>query len=144
MIEDSFEAVYQKFKMQFYKSVFAHDSDKSGELNAMEVFSVEVIYALNEPTISEFANFTGMSQPNAAYKIANLIKKGYIEKEQMTSDRRVYRLNVTDKFMQEYGIRTEYIRDVIENVESILEPECLEVLDDALRILSDSMSHGEE
>ncbi len=32
----------------------------------------------------------GISTPNAAYKIGSLVKKGYVEKIQSTTDRREY------------------------------------------------------
>ena len=44
-------------------------------LTALEIFSVEVILALKNPTIQEFANFIGLFSPNAAYRVNSLIKK---------------------------------------------------------------------
>jgi hypothetical protein len=42
--------------------------EKAGSLSATEAFSAEVIYLLDHPTIGEFADFIGISQPNASYK----------------------------------------------------------------------------
>ena len=55
MLEKHFSEVYNKFKLQFYRRVFELVRERDGSLSAMEAFSLEVIYMLNEPTVSQFA-----------------------------------------------------------------------------------------
>ena len=88
MLEDSFTEVYTKFKLHFYQEIFSAFQDQEAGLSAMETFCMEVILALNEPTVNEFASFVRISSPNAAYKINSLLQKGYLEKRQSSSDRR--------------------------------------------------------
>ncbi|NCB75017.1 MAG: MarR family transcriptional regulator [Clostridia bacterium] len=98
-----FEGIYRYFRLAHYQNLFATISEKPGSLSATEAFSVEVIYLLGEPTIGEFADFIGISQPNASYKVNALVSKGYITKESGESDKRECRLAVTKKFRDYYG-----------------------------------------
>ena len=88
MLEESFNQVYTKFKLHFYRTVFSRFQTREASLTAVETFCMEVILALKEPTINEFASFAQISSPNAAYKVNSLIQKGYVEKIQSPHDRR--------------------------------------------------------
>ncbi len=71
MLSDIFQEVYNIFKMNFYKSM----CDNSRELTMQEAFSLDIIYMLKNPTILEYANYMKISQPNATYKINQLMQK---------------------------------------------------------------------
>ena len=98
MLEESFDRIYTKFKLHFYQTVFSKFENREASLTAVETFCMEIIRALDEPTINEFASFANLSSPNAAYKVSSLVRKGYVEKVQSSSDRREYRLRPTQKF----------------------------------------------
>ena len=66
---------------------------------------------------TEFADFLGMSSPNAAYKVNNLVKKGYLRKVNSEVDRREYYLEVTEKYMNYYNVSTSYVDEVMDRVE---------------------------
>jgi len=116
MLEDSFFAVYDKFKLEFFRSVFALVREREGSLSAMEAFSLEIIRELNEPTVGQFAEFLNISQSNATYKVASLIKKGYIVKENSDEDRREYHLLLSDKYYGYIGLMQDYIATVTERI----------------------------
>ncbi len=97
-------AIMERLRLEFYRRVFINLKQKESALSTSDVFSLEVINALKSPTISEFANFIGISQSNATYKIANLIKKGYIEKQVCMDDKREYHLKLTDKYRSYYDM----------------------------------------
>ncbi len=107
-----FEGIYRYFRLAHYQNLFATISEKPGSLSATEAFSVEVIYLLGEPTIGEFADFIGISQPNASYKVNALVSKGYITKESCESDKRECRLVVTKKFRDYYGTQMPDISNI--------------------------------
>ena len=86
MLEERFAEIYTKFKMSLYAKVFKQLDDSYDGLSAVEEYSEAVKYAHGRPTIKEFASFSKQSTPNAAYKINNLIRKGYIIKEQSAED----------------------------------------------------------
>ena len=56
--------------------MFTKVKERTGSLSATEAFSLEIIQALDRPTISQFANFIRVSQSNATYKVNTLIGKG--------------------------------------------------------------------
>ncbi len=105
MLEESFERLYLLFRANYYKRMVEVIGTREGSLSATESFCVEIIYLLNRPTISQFAHFLKISVPNATYKIAGLIEKGYVEKIPSSVDKRETHLAVTRKFLDYYGLR---------------------------------------
>jgi DNA-binding MarR family transcriptional regulator len=116
-------SVYDKFVMEFFRRIFEMVKEREGSLSAMEAFSVEVIHELNEPTIGQFADFLNISQSNATYKVNSLIKKGYIEKQNSTTDRREYHLVLSDKYYRYTGLMRDYIGTVTGRIEKAFPPE---------------------
>jgi DNA-binding MarR family transcriptional regulator len=135
-LEDYFQEVYAKFKLNFYRGIFERLKDRLGSLNATEAFAAEAIYALREPKIGEFAEAIGISQPNATYKVNSLIKKGYVKKINSPIDKREYHLKVTQKFLDYYNINSEYIHIVMERIKKRFTPEQTAQLAEMLRIVS--------
>lgn len=91
---------YARFRLISYRSMFRLLRERDSSLSAAEAFAVDVIYLLQEPTIKEFADCLGISQPNATYKVNHLIQKGYVQKTPSQEDRREAHLHVTDKYMR--------------------------------------------
>lgn len=113
--EKLFEDVYLNFKLHFYQQVFKNFESREATLTTVESFCMEVIYALGNPTVNQFATFIGISSPNAAYKINNLIKKGYLNKVQSDTDKREYHLQVTEKYINYYNVSATYVSEVLKN-----------------------------
>ena len=139
MLENNFAKVYTKFKMSLYAKIFNQDVDVDDRLTAIEVICVEVIYALNNPTIQEFANFAQLSAPNAAYKVNSLVKKGYVNKVQSEVDKREYHLEVTDKYMKTYGITYDYIGIVMERIRNRFTPEEVAEVEKLLQVINEEL-----
>lgn len=135
MLEESFERIYTKFKLHFYQSVFSRFQTGEASLTAVETFCMEIIRALDEPTINEFASFVNISSPNAAYKVNSLIRKGYVEKVQSPSDRREYHLRPTQKFHDYYDISSAYVQRVMGRVRERFTPEEVAQMDRVLEIV---------
>lgn len=123
MLEESFERVYSKFKLHFYQKVFEKLQNREATLTTVETFCMEIIYAMNKPTVNEFARIANISSPNAAYKINNLVKKGYLKKVQSQTDKREYHLEVTDKYLNYYNISYNYLNTVMDRVQERFSPE---------------------
>ncbi len=136
MLEQRFAEIYTKFKLSLYAKVFRQFDDKDEGLSAVEVFCVEVIYALGNPTVNEFASFCKLSAPNAAYKINNLVRKGYISRVRSTEDKREYHLNVTDKYMTDYGITYDYMNVVMKRIRERFSVDEVEQLEKILDVIS--------
>ena len=107
MLYKIFEHLYLIFRTKYYKKVLQDTSLKDNGLNTTENFYAEIIFLLNHPTISEFANYLNISLPNANYKINSLAKKGYVKKIMSPDDRREIRLELTNKFTDYYGLNDE-------------------------------------
>lgn len=138
-MEESFAEVYNGFKLHFYREVFGNWTDREATLTTVESFCMEVIYALKRPTINEFASFIRISQPNAAYKVNNLIKKGYLNKVQSETDRREYYLEVTDKYLAYYNVGSFYMYETLARTRKRLTKEQLETAVEVLHIILDEM-----
>lgn len=110
---DEAVALYKRLRLYHYQSLFGRIRDKDGSLSATEAFSVDAIYLLGEPTIKQFSDFLGISQPNASYKVSSLIAKGYIEKLPSPEDKREYRLRVADRFYRYYDDSSLVFRNAL-------------------------------
>ena len=135
MLEKSFDRIYTKFKLHFYQAVFSKFENREASLTAVETFCMEIIRALDEPTINEFASFANLSSPNAAYKVNSLIRKGYVEKIQSPNDRREYHLRPTQKFHDYYNLSSDYVQEVMERVRERFTPEEVAQMDRVLDIV---------
>ncbi|WP_164995868.1 MarR family winged helix-turn-helix transcriptional regulator [Miniphocaeibacter massiliensis] len=136
MIEKLFDEVYEKFKLNFYKNIFKSFENREATLTATETFCVEVINALGRPTISELTEFLEISQPNTAYKVASLVKKGYVNKVQSQEDKREFYLELTDRFRKYQDIKNEYIKVVIDRMKNGLPEEDLKKFEEILYKIS--------
>ena len=139
MVEDLFAEVYDKFKLNFYRNIFQGFTKIEASLTATETFCVEVIYALDHPTINQLGNFLQLSQPNTAYKVNNLVKKGYVRKIQSQEDKREYFLEVTEKFHKYYDVKNEYMRIVLQRAEEKFTSEEMQMFEHILKVMSDEL-----
>lgn len=136
MLKNAFFNVYTKFKLHFYQEIFERFQNREASLTTVETFCVETIQALGRPTINEFATFMRISNPNAAYKINSLIKKGYIRKVQSQKDRREYHLEITQKYINYYNISTSYMIEVMDRIAQRFTPEECAKLEEMLNVVS--------
>ena len=139
MLEEKFNEVYTKFKLHFYRTVFGRFQKREASLTTVETFCMEIIMALEEPTVNKFSRFVGISAPNAAYKINNLIQKGYVRKEQSEADKREYHLVATQKYIDYYNISHRYLGKVMERVQRRFSPEDLAKLEEMLTVISEEL-----
>ena len=139
MIEKSFNAVFDRFKFQFFRRIFDLVRERDGSLSAMEAFSLEIIDLLNAPTIGQFADFLNISQSNATYKVNSLMRKGYLVRQNSETDRREYHLILSEKFYNYMSLLTSYENTVMQRVEQRFSPEELETFDRILRVMADEL-----
>ena len=127
-MKDKFETIYKLFRLHLYQQVFKTLNKNYTDLSTSEYLCLESIYLLNEPTVSKFAQYLGISSSNAAYKVRQLIKKGYTEKKNSPTDARVYSLVPTDKFYSFYKDNNNFIYYIFKQIETILDKEELDKL----------------
>ncbi len=134
--EEAFSEVYTTFKLHFYREVFRNFDNREATLTTVETFCMEVIYAMQNPTVNEFASFIQISSPNAAYKVNNLIRKGYLKKVPSEKDRREYHLQVTQKYLDYYNVSTNYVEHVLKKVRDTMTDQEWEDFHHVLDIIS--------
>ena len=139
MFERKFVEVYDKFKLQFYRKIFEKVKERDGSLSAMEGFSLEIIRALGEPTVGQFADFLNISQSNATYKVNNLIRKGYLVRQNSTTDRREYHLVLSEKYYSYAELLTDYELTVVDRIKERFSEEDIEKFSEMLTIISDEL-----
>lgn len=137
---DAMSSVYLKYKLNFYKNLYRNnDSNKEDSLTVMEKFCAEAIFALQGPTVNQLAKFIGVSQPNAAYKVNNLVKKGHVEKVRSQKDRRQVHLFVTEKFKTYYKVNYTYLEDIISSLKEEVSEEELAAFKKILDVMDDGI-----
>ena len=139
MLQENFLNVYDKFKLEFFRRIFELVREREGSLSAMEAFSIEVIHALHEPTIGQFAEFLNISQSNATYKVNNLIKKGYLIKQNSTTDRREYHLVLSEKYYGYTDIMRSYVKTVVDKISDDFTEEEIATFEAMLQRISDEI-----
>ncbi len=140
MLEDDLHNIYLKLKLYYYRRIFRKIAENEKDtLTALEAFCAEAIYGLGHPTLTEFANFINVSQPNAAYKIANLERKGYVQKTKSSEDGRIVRISITDKFLQLYGTSERYVSILAKRLERKYSKEELDQFSSIMRSISEDM-----
>ena len=123
-LAEAVSELYKNLRLSHYRNLFGQLREKAGSLSATEAFSAEVIYLLDRPTIDEFADFIGISQPNASYKVNSLVTKGYLERVNSDDDHREAHLYVTKKFLDYYGQQLPDMKGAVSSaLNSFTEPE---------------------
>ncbi|MCL1848697.1 MAG: MarR family winged helix-turn-helix transcriptional regulator [Clostridiales bacterium] len=118
VVEQHFDKLYLMFRANYYRQFVKEISAKEGSLSATESYCVELIHLMKMPTVSDFANFLGISVPNANYKINSLVSKGYVIRQTSEADRREQHLRVTDKFLRYYGLNDKVISRLMQSIQS--------------------------
>ena len=98
MLQESVLRLYRRLRLDGYRKLFGAVQEREGSLSAIEAFSADLINLLGEPTLSQFAEYVGISQPNATYKVNQLVSKGYLNKTVQAHDRREIALTTSEKF----------------------------------------------
>ena len=129
--------LYKKFRLMTYRELFGRIRDRDGSLSATEAYAVDVIFLLNNPTITQLAETLGISQPNATYKVNNLVAKGYVSKTVSEDDKRECRLSVSDRFYKYYGNLDHFADRAAAALEKEFSPEELQTFQVMLRSLGE-------
>ena len=139
MERSALSEVFTKFRVHYYRDVFNRIQSRELSLTTVEAYCVEIIHALGCPTINEFANFIGISSPNATYKVNSLIKKGYVEKVQSETDKREFHLKVTDRYFKYWNLSEKYFEIVEGRMKNALSEEEYEFFNSIMKKVSDEL-----
>lgn len=140
MLSEEIRRLYQHFRLRNYRALFGRIREKDGSLSATEAFAADVIFLLGSPTITQLAETLGISQPNATYKLNQLIQKGYVEKVPSTADRRELHLHVTDKYMRYWNESSSTMHRALDLLQQRFSDGELAVFSRMLQVLADTLS----
>lgn len=108
-----------------------------GKLGVIDLYYLEAIYQLKEPTIGTISKLLGQSTPNTNYHIKKLEKNGLIEKRLDNVDRRVTHLFVTDKYTKMLEKDSDYWTELQRKLEEEVTPSDLATFKRVLRQTTD-------
>ena len=132
MLEQQFDKLYLMFRANYYRQFVHEIGTREGSLSATESYCVELIHLMNNPTVSDFADYLGISVPNANYKINSLVKKGYLVRQTSENDKRKQHLVVTDKFLNYYGLNDKVISQLMKSIRKDFSQDELDTFKDML------------
>ena len=89
-----FLVLYHRMRLTVYRRLLR----RTGQLSTADAFATDVIYLLEQPTLTQFAGEMGISQPSATYRVNELAQKGVVEKIASPRDRREGRLRVGSEY----------------------------------------------
>lgn len=138
-LSDVMNSIYLKYKLNFYQNLYRNNDSSEEPLTVMEKFCAEAIFALQGPTVNQLARFIRVSQPNAAYKVNNLVKKGHVEKVRSQKDHRQVHLFVTEKFKRYYQVNYRYVDDILTCLKGKVTEEQLDVFKEVLEAMDDGV-----
>ena len=140
MLYEKLKTLYEKVRLRHYRELFSRVKERIGSLSATEAYAADVIYLMGSPTVSAFAQTLGISQPNATYKINNLVAKGYAVRTASDEDRRECRVSVGERFFSYYNTDYPFIAESVEELRNNYTPEELALLE---RMLDDMTRYME-
>ena len=144
MLGETFAQLFRKYRLFCYRKLFAAVREKPGSLSATEAFSADIIHLLGSPTVSQFAETIGISQPNATYKVNNLVAKGYVCKTASEEDKRECRITVGERFFKYYGNSTRFIDDAVDALRTDYSEDELKTFEKVLHSLNRHIETREE
>ena len=133
------EETYMRMRSLFFREILLGYPGGLSDLSLADTISLEVIHALDGPTVNEFAQFMGISAPNAVYKINRLVEKGVLEKKRSEEDRREYHLVPTSKYFQYQEVSKDFLASFSERIRERFTPSDCDRLEEVLRILRDEL-----
>ncbi|MBQ0134465.1 MAG: MarR family transcriptional regulator [Clostridiales bacterium] len=143
MLRDEISRLYRQFRLLHYRKLFGRIRERDGSLSATEAFAADVIFLLDEPTVTALADTLGISQPNATYKVNNLTAKGYVHKTASEDDRRECRLQVSEKFHSYYDSSDSFLQPALEKLRSEYTEEELKKFETMLASLNEAVADAD-
>ena len=169
MLSQEILDLYKKSRLMTYRAMFGRIREKTGSLSATEAYAVDVIYLLGrKPPSTELgiralrikgqsrrrmlaaiiaansSESVGISQPNATYKVNNLVAKGYACKTISEDDKRECRVTVGERFYKYYGNSTRFIDNAVDALREDYSEDELKTFEKVLHSLNRHIEKREE
>ncbi len=95
-----FEQVLIQINEIFHESITQYKEEMVGksefsDITVSQLFYLEAIYHLHNPTLSQLADHLKVSKASATAAVQKLIRKGLVSKTQSSTDQRVYHVHLS-------------------------------------------------
>ncbi len=90
------------------------------EMTVNEEYYLDILYYLENPTFSEFAEAAEITKPAATQIIKRFISKGYVQKKPSETDKRVYHLEINDTIRQYFAESDRRLDEIYQDALSCL------------------------
>ncbi|MEG1483165.1 MarR family transcriptional regulator [Clostridium sp.] len=128
--------------LELHKKTFNKDQLIKGI--CMPPSHVKVIFSLSHTTgsssLSHLASTIGVSKPNLTPIIDKLIQDGFVNRYEDPNDRRILRVELTEKAKLLLELQTQKFKDMLSEKLSILTPDDLNSLEDSLSTVTTILS----
>lgn len=130
---------------ELYDKVLIHYQNKYEEqvtlqeLTANDEHYLDILYTLENPTLTTFAEKATISKPAATRIIHRFVEKGYLTREMSSSDRRTYYLKLNDEIKAYCKRNYELFDEVFDECISVLTKEEQKNLYEMIRKVNQQM-----
>lgn len=135
-----YSQTYRLFRLEFFNNLYSSIKENNANIFANDLLDAEVILLLENPSISDFANFVGISLPNATYRINKLTKVGFVEKFFSDEDHRETILRPGAKFLELYAKNGNYGDFILKKIDEVLNNKERKTVFKALEIINKALS----
>jgi DNA-binding MarR family transcriptional regulator len=111
------------------------------ELTVHQLRYIEAVHALGTPSITEIAAKLKFTKASVTASVNKLCHLGYLLKEQSTSDKRVFRVNLTEKAEELVKVKLRALNDYSNFITSALNKEEVEQFETILTKIVTLFSH---
>ena len=129
-----YDVQYVKEGKDYFLRIFI-DNPNGISLEDCEKVNNAITDLLDDANYIKQQYFLEVSSPNVSYKIKNLIQKGYLNKVMDEKDRRIFHLEVTDKFKKFYNKNDYSGMFVIDKIEKMFDSSELKRLEELLDLI---------
>lgn len=144
MLQDVLHDLYDKLRLKILTQTYEAGEQDEMPLTSVESYSMETISALERPTVAQFARAMHISAPNAAYRVASLVKKGYLSKVRSVKDARIYYLEPTALYRRYVGSNESFIEEISEKIKERFSRDDYDRLTEMLEIIDKELIPGSE
>lgn len=103
-------------------------SSRFKDLSIKEMHTIEAIGMYQENTTSEVAKKLGVTVGTLTVSVNNLVRKGYVERVRIETDRRVVKLALTQKGRLLFRLHDKFHRDMVRETIAEMGEEQTEIL----------------
>lgn len=117
---NSIHEIVARLTRYFVEAVKQSEKDHLADISMKQLFYIDMIDRLGNPTFGELSKSLGLSKPSITAIVQKLIRGGYIRKDRSTEDKRIFHIYLTEKGRQVCKLHEETHEQIIQNFQKYL------------------------